>query len=86
MEEKKSILSSEEQRKAVQRTMGHKSLDTTYGYSTDLDKKQIEMAENDSNIQEKAEIDAIKVRAAQLKPIEKCVKKCVLIAKNGFKI
>ena len=86
MEDKKSILSSRERREAVQRTMGHASLNTTYGYATELDVNQIKMADNQSIDKDSAEIEAINVRALQLKPIEECVQKCVQIAKNDFKI
>ena len=86
MEDKKSILSSMERREAVQRTMGHASLDTTYGYATELDVSQIKMADNLSKNKESAEIEAINTRASQLKSIEECVQNCVQIANNDFNI
>ena len=86
MDDKKSILSSIEQRKAVQRTMGHANIKTTYSYATDVSEADIEMAENDSQELENVEISTISIRASQLKPIEECVQNCVQIAKNDFKI
>ena len=84
---KASILSSEKQQKATQRLMGHRLIDTTYGYVTDLNKDQIySMLDENEKQAFMAEVTAINVRAAQLKPIEECVQKCVQIAKDDFKL